>query len=298
MLEVHAHCGFSGRVRLILKSPRGDRVIEQDNLITDDGLKQLAFSQISNYCGLGSGTTPPTVADQALEAEAARVYRVSTSKTLLPEANEWTAKTTVRYEFAIGTLAGVQINEVGIFASSSGGVMWSRIVLDDTVTVLDDEQLEVQYSLYCHISLAQTTGQVTYGGETYDWVCQIQDVDNAGTRGYNAVHQILLFATPSDTTVAPRAAESNDPLLVTDTARGGIDASSYARDAAVWGELRASGTATWNWSTGNFTTGIGTISLYTNMAYFSIFFTPVKLLKTVYRNITLGFRLTWGRYAL
>jgi hypothetical protein len=91
-------------------------------------------SALFRYLAIGTGTTPATVSDTALETEVARA--------LATNSYEATAKHKLVYEFTFDSNESYAITEVGVFDAVSGGHMLNRSVF--TARDVDiDTSLEV-----------------------------------------------------------------------------------------------------------------------------------------------------------
>jgi hypothetical protein len=249
---------------------------------------------VDRACALGGGTTPPTVADATLEAELARTGYSSSSMTILPENEDYAAKLTTSYEFPQGSLTGQPINEVGIFPTTGSSLLWSRFVLPDPLTLLADESLQVDYSIYSYVNLLPVDGAYSYDGVDYTITVQPADVDNVGHRGYRGFLGIRIFSDTAGNSVAPKVAETDVLPIITDGPVGGTNSSTYVRDAYVPNSKELTGHADWYQSVGNFGTGIGMVTLYTSVGTWHLRFSP-KIAKDTTKHLTLGFKITWGR---
>ncbi|UYA98878.1 hypothetical protein IVIADoCa7_52 [Xanthomonas phage vB_Xar_IVIA-DoCa7] len=176
-MKIPLKVGVRGRFRLDVIDPDGNvRELApwQDNLITDIGLNVLAgwvtgspgqpgdpdfnynSQSCTQYCFVGSGSTPPTVGDTQPGAFIARATRgdsiVKASSTTAP----WYTGGIAVYQFAVGAAAG-NLSEVGLdngnTTTSQGYKYWmfSRALIKNaagdpiTVTVLPTEILQVSY---------------------------------------------------------------------------------------------------------------------------------------------------------
>lgn len=176
-MKIPLKVGVRGRFRLDAIDPDGNvRELApwQDNLVTDIGLNALAgwvtgspgqtgdpdfnynSSSLTQYCFVGSGSTPPTFGDTAPGAFVARAPRGNTITKSSSTSAPWYTGGIAVYQFAVGAAAG-NLSEVGLdngqTGSSQGYKYWmfSRALIKNaagdpiTVTVLPTEILQVSY---------------------------------------------------------------------------------------------------------------------------------------------------------
>lgn len=128
------------------------------------------LASATQYMGRGSGSTAAAAGNTGLEAEIG-------NRTVTYLAGD--PYTGVRYNKETGTIylrrtydcevesSNQNINEVGFFVSPTGGIMFSRIVLPATVTVLAGQQLRLTYELQVVIGpIASTSAAPTITGWT------------------------------------------------------------------------------------------------------------------------------------
>ena len=115
-----------------------------DNLITDRGLDLLAYG-ISRRCWVGSGNTPPSPSDIALEASHG-VYasRIDTSRysAVLTDPQPYSREVST-FRFGIGQIGGT-VSEVGIGGSDSD--LFSRALLPEPLDL--DGEVDRLYVIY------------------------------------------------------------------------------------------------------------------------------------------------------
>lgn len=170
--------GVSGRYRLVVSSDKEmNDVIEDltfDNLITDVGLNrigtvntentvnsaQAAVTSFNSLCGrfvVGSGNTPPSVSDTALQNLVASqsVDSVDFVAGTSSYADGY-YELVVSHQFGQGEAEG-NLSEIGIQVSPPGGALWSRALILDgvgnptTITVRDSDFLTCYYTLRINI---------------------------------------------------------------------------------------------------------------------------------------------------
>ena len=122
---------ITGRVDIVLRGPDGrvkarERV---DNLVVSAGRQHIADQMAErdqaamSHMAIGTGTTPTTATDTALQTELDRNALSSTAQGTGDDAN----KVTYVADWAAGDGTGA-ITEAGIFNSASAGTMLCRTV--------------------------------------------------------------------------------------------------------------------------------------------------------------------------
>jgi hypothetical protein len=158
-----------------------DFICAPDAEITDSnypGKSANPISAATRYMARGSGSTPTSADMTTLESQIG-------SRT-----DEYLAGdpyTGVRYNKSTGIIylrktydsetevSNQNINEVGFFTAASGGVMFSRVVLPSTVTVLTGQQLRITYELQVTIGpIAPTADAPAITGWTTDGDSQLE----------------------------------------------------------------------------------------------------------------------------
>jgi hypothetical protein len=249
---------------------------------------------VDRGCGVGGGTTPPAVIDTALENLYTKVGRTGSNFTILPEVDEYAAAYTTYYEFPQGSLTGQPINEVGIFPTSTSGLLWSRFVLPDPVTLLADESLQINYTLYSYAVLIDQASTVSYDGVDYTVTVRPAAITNTGHRGYRGYTGVQLFKDYAGNSASPKAAETDVLPVITNGIVGGSNSSTLVRDAYVPGSKERTGWAAWYQDAANYATGWGMITLYTTMGTWHMQWSP-KIPKDITKYIKVWFKMTWGR---
>ena len=127
------------------------------NLITNAGLDYVngysTINDCTDYCKVGTGSTPPAVTDTDLAAKTGIAspqgsQTNSVQKTTLPYYSQHVRV----FTFAVGAVSG-NLTEIGFFNYASSGTMWSRALIKDsggnptTLTLLATEQLRVTYTV-------------------------------------------------------------------------------------------------------------------------------------------------------
>ena len=157
-----------------------DFICAPTSSITDssDGQAGNPISAATRYMARGSGSTPTSAGMTTLESQiGSRTNQYLTGDPY----------TGVRYDKSTGIIylrktydsetevSNQNINEVGFFTYPTLGVMFSRVVLPSTVTVLTGQQLRLTYELQVTIGpIAPTAGTPVITGWTTDGASQLE----------------------------------------------------------------------------------------------------------------------------
>jgi len=144
----------------------------------------------TRYMARGSGSTPTTAGMTTMEAQIGN----RSNSYLAGDPN-----TGVRYDLSTGVIylrktydaesevSNQNINEVGFFTSATLGVMFSRIVLPSTVTVLTGQQLRLTYELQVTIGpIAPTSAAPVITGWTTDGDSQLEGLFPATSAAFGS----------------------------------------------------------------------------------------------------------------
>lgn len=167
------------------------------NLVTDFGLDQYGLTNSHyQYCHVGTGTTPETVSDTALDAFVASTGTISDSFGAETSAPYW-AHHTSQYRFSPGFGGGpVNLNEVGGSTTTGTGSLATRALTVNgsgtptTISVLADEYLDVYYkrrNYPAHLTEAtgaptDPTGSIDVSGSSHGYTVRPCIVTYAGSK--------------------------------------------------------------------------------------------------------------------
>ena len=193
--------GFSGHFRLeVYKAGTRNlqKVREFDNLITNAGLDTYGNGPGRNLgrCWVGTGTATPTVNDNALAAPLA--YQGMPTYMNGPKygqtnwnggaSENYTSHSLLIVRFGVGKTTG-NLTEVGLSTEAQPGdsnwALWCRaLILDDngnptSLTVLENEYLEVRYTLNVHPFLGDVPFTFEVDGEQYQATARMASVQNS-----------------------------------------------------------------------------------------------------------------------
>lgn len=277
--------GLDGRVR---------KLAEFDNLITTNGANLLGNSSPLTFCLVGTGNTPPTVADTSLQSFISSTSSTNFTNLGASSVSPYFGTTTIQYNFPIGTATG-NLSEVGIGQTGSNTNLFSRALILDgggsptTITVLSSEALYVTYQLNQYVPLTDVTGTIVIASVSYGYT--LRGANATGTQwayrngdagGVNFC-AVLDGAIGAITTI-PAGTESFD--------------DSISNNSYSVGSFTLSGTATFGLTKGNFGTGIASalVAFGTNNASrgnYQIGFSPT-IPKDASHVLTLSFSTTWA----
>lgn len=281
------------------------------NLITNIGMDHLGPGTTATYtpdsfiaCYVGSGSTPPTVNNTAMESHVATFNSGAYYLTLNPSkgVNSTTPYYRYRrgtYRFPEGTAAG-NLSEVGMgwSATHSGNLFSRALILDSygnptTITVLSDEYLDVTYEFRAYPNESDVTGSVTLTGNiggTYDWtirpgyITYIPDIEGVRT----------LFPTRFGWIYPGTVVSDADIGIITASMPTLSSGASHSMAAYVAGNYYADFTISVPLTGGNFVTGLRKITLYIFGCGYQLQFDPA-IPKTASDVVTITLRVSWAR---
>lgn len=161
-----------------------------DNMITDNGLKYAMNYTGGNggYFAVSNGNTPPSASDitmsGSMNIRTGDVGLIGNAVSLGSPTYGFKVSKSARY--AAGAI-NATISEIGFF---NAGGLWSRqLILDDqgnpsTITVLQNEYLDVTYTLYMYPNLNDLHFQFVMNGQTYTCVSRIAKAASAGATAF------------------------------------------------------------------------------------------------------------------
>lgn len=296
--------GFEGWYKIEAIRPDGRRRLLADwfpNIITNLGLNMLGSLPIGNpavdRCMVGTGTATPTVSDTQLQ------NRIATSSTVGPNgtgdavtvgpiADHYTFFRRP-YRFAAGVATG-NLTEVGV-GNSNTSAFSRALILDGngnptTITVLEDEVLDVFYELRTYASVADVTANITISGTSYATVLRpaqyptswpsaihISGTSTAGMLGEGRTSGALGDAStgPGGSLVSGGSGSAYEFI-------GAYVNNSYQRDMRY----------TWGLNSGN--ADFHSVFLVNSYGRWKASFSPA-LAKRNTNILTLDLRVTWAR---
>lgn len=304
------HSGFKGIFSKIeVKHKDGTSTIIEpfDNLITNAGLDYIGTLPASNgtlICRVGTGTTPPSVADSSLVNE---IGVPSGSGTIVLTNSggspSWFYQMERVYTFPLGGVVG-NIAELGIFNAGSSGTMFSRALTKDSggtptpISVTADDQLIITWQLRKYISITPVTGtiSISFDGTPTDVDYEIlpANLGNASASYYFSADRSVGQISPATTLYETNTLGSATSVPTGTSSSVSGTLSSYS-NGNYYRDFNISATT----ELGNFATGVGS-AVYsvgggsTNNAGYQISFNP-KLPKDADSTLSIPIRLSWGR---
>jgi|ERR1700743_1316332 len=283
----------------------------QKNVITDRGLVQYWLlshtftpgGNLAGNCAVGTGNATPQVSDTALGSLRATAGLNTTTTGYVAKVGTVPAYWYYRanYVFAVGSATG-NLTEVGVFpyGGNVNGDMASRsLILDDngnptSITVLSDEVLTVTWELRFYVDVADHAFNFNLNGNRIDGVYRtyhgstpqalVVDVNSGGP-----AHRVEMFS--SGTLADPLNGNMSGSLGFVTAAPNWIQ---FVNDIAVTGTCYAD--AGYNFPT---SAAVGTIQGFTfNGHMWSYQFGQLTspIVKTNAQQLSVNFRLVWGRF--
>lgn len=286
-----------------------------DNIIVDTGLDAMAAT--SNYtdgCVVGSGNTPPTAADTALQSfVAGTTSRTGTPVRSTSSTPPYRASIQKVFRFGTGVAAG-NLSEVGISVTTatSGSTLFSRALITDpggtpiTITVLSTEILDVTYRLNVYPPVADATGNVTIAGNSHAYTvrpCTVTTLvgsGGTGAFGFGWGAGASLGYTTFPMTCRTSAYAYTGTIGAVTSSPGGTSIGSNTNtnnvnDAYSPGSFTRTHTIPFTTGQGNHASGIGSIVYSIGMSCFQLGFVP-NVMKINTQVFAIEVQSTWGRY--
>lgn len=276
-----------------------------DNLILDQGLNRIGSNSIAsaiNSILVGSGSGTPDPADTSLDSLVAITssnHGVDAGVEPSPPYNLYVRN---KRRFSAGSAAG-NLSEVGAGWGSGANSLFSRALIVDgagnptTITVLDDEILDVSYELQIFPDLSDATGTVDIGGDVYDYTARASRVNvYSGNNGWGTtVHSGNTAATASSCRAYDGTIRGVTSVPSGSNNSGASSSSSepYSPDSLI-----GSATVTWGIGDANFG-GIRSVSLGVGWTWWQIEFAnqvgggPIPKDNT--QELTLTISHSWAR---
>lgn len=300
MINIEATCSGHYRLRVIRADGSIKTDLSFDNLITDGGLNYMGNnSGYLLWCQVGSGTTAPANADTALANRIAGTNTASNNETIQSTPPYYIAQNRT-FVFATGTATG-NISEVGVGWATSGS-LFSRALIRDaqgnptTITVLDDESLEVTYQFRHYAPASDISGTFTLREVVHTYTLRAANVTSilaanawqlangvtAGTMAGNSGGQRFYDGEIGAITTGPSGA----------TANGAQTVAAYSNNSLVRDHTLTAGPAI-----ANFAGGVGAMLLKAGIGAYQCGFTP-KIIKSDVDTLAITLRISWSRRAL
>jgi hypothetical protein len=268
-----------------------------NNLITNTGLDRIGQGTYLDRCGVGASSQAPAFTDTALIAQVGPF--TSTVENTTTGASSETVEGVAHYygffrrrwRFAAGSVAG-NLSEVA--TGWSGGIFSRALIRDEggnptTITVLEDEFLDVTYELRAYAPLADIPFSVVADGVTYTGVARAANVTSSGWAPDAQNGAVFGGATGAVTFSGEIGPITGSPTASISSA------TSVSPAAYMAGSYQRTCTATWSLNQG--ATPVASMQLSgTHMGIYQFSFAP-EIPKTSTKILTCNFTLSWGRRA-
>lgn len=278
------------------------------NNITDTGLDLMAnaadfaygIAYFANACQVGSGNTAPANTDTVLVSPIASkgaddgADGSGTKSYVAGPPAYW--KIVRTFTFGTGAAAG-NLAEIGIYCGQTGATrLFCRELIRDgsgnptTITVLSDEILVVTYELRFYLDTTDVAGTINIDGTDYSYTQRLMDIDNIPNL-QNALGQ------NSDSNTVAIAAYAGDIGTTTTVPSGQMANRGASFDAYTSGNYYVDVYTTFSISQANTAGGIKAFSVSGPFHKYQLSFAANPIMKTSGQQLTIRFRLSWGRYA-
>ena len=302
-----ASVGLSGHITIELIDAQTKIVkkkLEFHNLITNAGMDSVVNKSFftngggTQYCGVGTGSTPPANTDTTLVAEKeVRAVQSGFSNSNI----SYVAGPPDYYEdFITYTFTETQVNgnltEVGFFDLNAAGTMFSRQLFKDdlgtptTITKTSSDQLRITYKVRIYPPLADVVSSgVDISGTSYNVTVRPIRV---GTSEWNNLFSSA-FVTVLNNQV--NAYSGALPTRTSSTFPTGIlsTASTFNVDGYVSGNFFLTSSPKWEPAVGN--GNIQMIGFRNSLLIFGVGFSPT-IPKTNTKRLTLNVKFSWARH--
>lgn len=269
-----------------------------DNLVTDGGLNQVGNGSFLTHCYVGTGNTAPAVTDSGLASQLGSPTTTIISQAAgVASSSPWYGTRAITFRFAANTVVG-NLSEVGVGWASA---LFSRSLIVDgngdptTVTVLDDETVDVTYLLKNYSPEDDYGFQATIGGTMHDCVVRACNASSSSTTsGWGITGSAIALA--SGTGIYPIIAYNGALGTIVQSPSGTSDSnSSNANVTYVNNSLEKGFSASWALANGNLAGGITAFRLATNgIGTYQISVSPA-IAKTSSNILNVNFKVTWSR---
>lgn len=296
-------CGkLAGRYMFQVYGPDGEPRVNTgwfDNLITDIGLNRIGTGGVGIRCAVGSGSTPPTTSDTALQTLIASTENLRSSNSGAQASAPYFGWTRKVWRFTAGQATG-NISEVGVGWIDTTLKVFSRaLVLDEmgdptTITVLPDETLDVTFELRQYVPTDDVPFTITISGVEYTGIIRAAV---ANTPAWSPEY-LLNSGSLQQFNFEPRSGPIGT-IIQSAGGTGGAGTANASLAAYANNSNKRTGSITFALDIGNISGGIGAMNIYTtypSLGSFQASFSP-KIPKTSSQQLSLPVQWTWARYA-
>lgn len=258
---------------------------ESPNVVLDNGLKRLGWGGVASYCRVGTGSSTPVPTQTQLDAQIASTSTQQVSASSGVDAAKGYTYKRKTFRFGTGVATG-NLTEVGVGWGPDGDTLFNRALIRDTsnnittVTVLEDEVLDVTVELRAYMSLNSKNTLGTISDIQYELTVTpyIYNHDNCFDTEYHCLSATAYSGNIVNTTSSPS---------------GQIDNFS-THNKTYQGDLTREFEIYWGLNSGN-SAPTRTIIVHSPYSAMQFQFNPT-LPKDPEKVLRLGFKFTWGRY--
>lgn len=261
------------------------------NLITDGGLDRIGSGTgYLSFIHVGTGNTSPTFTDTTLtnfRAASSANSPIAPATATCANSAPYYAEYQMTKRFAAGEATG-NLAEVGVAWSAGANSLFSHALILDTggnpttISLANDEILDVQYTLRVNITSADVSATVN----GYATVLRVSEATNTNAwKAYSfIVSQGSAFSTQTLGAVTGKPAGSSYTQAEGTT----------VFDAYVSGTYSRSGSSTFGLDYGNAPGGIGSVILPVGFGIWQMNFDPV-ISKDNTKLLVLNWTTSWAR---
>ena len=270
---------------------------EHENLVLNSGLNALGTTSVCSSCVVGTGNSEPVATQTSLDNQKASTSNItagSSGRLSTPPYYMWGRRT---YRFAQGVASG-NLTEVGL--TGSGSNLFSRALIVDTngspttLTILNDEWLDVTYELRCYQNLEDIDTTVVLDGVTHQVKIRPASVaTNLGSHTTFFNQQLENYTSYSGTNNTSASYSNGTIGSITGSISGTVSnlrvsMTSYTQDSFRKGIVLSSGL-----DDQNINGGISAGSITTYKGSWQMSFTPA-IPKDNFKTLVLTFYFKWG----
>lgn len=270
-----------------------------DNLVLDTGLNRLGVGAAWAQCKVGTGSTAPENDDTALATPVVTTSNVLATVGGVDNTEDpfvWARRT---FRFPVGAATGT-LSEVGV--GWSDGLFSRALIADEegnptTITVLEDEALEMTYEVRAFPNMAEQVASVNISGTPYDftfkpalfagdendvnnWPAQLISILNSGLTSLSTGMQA--FAVGAALGAVDTGIAGTQIGTATGSFNAGYVTDSHERDCRM------------TFGLGGGVASFGGLQLVSQGGCYQITVDPV-IPKTATNVLTLDFKLAWSR---
>lgn len=306
--NISAKIGLAGKFFLTLTNTKTGEVREfsSNNLILDSGLNKYGSDtgqwSFCNSCMVGSATDEPVATQttmsglMAVSTTVQSSGSVATNTTTMPYWSK--QQRTFRFNTGVGT-GNISQLAVGWGGSPSNGTyqgLFSLVRIKDsngnpiTITKLEDEVLDVRYELQMILPQNDTTGTVTIGDQTYNYISRPSTASS-----WNPAYPIRDGVASS----IGQVWSGDIGTQLSNPAGSSANAESTYLNPTVAGSFVCTGTSISGLNYGNLSGGVQSLRLnfygHTWQIQFNNTVDGSKIPKDATKTMRLNFTLSFGR---